>query len=436
MNYIESLKELKSRLEKSNTISLTLPHRFSFREHDIYEFEEALNFFDWTIKNRQVKIDITKCKAPNYQTLSLLVLYSWHLKNNGCTVSIIESPDEQGASAMWRQLGGRGTFPVLFNPSQTFKGGKFKPLLPVRNSENFKRVIAAVDEFTYGFNIQYTDTLRYVLSELLYNTLEHGKVFGNENIREIRIPSIAQFAWYKKRNEIQFIIADIGVGIKNHIEQAYPGQISHIDAIRLAIKPQRSGTFGRNDPYKDKNNAGMGLYISSNIIKRLNAEMHIVSGDGLLHISPRDVTGRTLNTSWPGTFVLVTLRLEDEPSFVLHNLLQEFRDQAQAEQNQADTQEEKSRYYVNIQNYFGRYAEDKEAAINFKEKYLFTAIEENKDIILDFISVHSSPHSFLSALLASPIKRLGMKAYKKIKITNATAEIRETIDFILDDNTD
>ncbi len=337
---------------------------------------------------------------------------------------------------MWRQLGGRGTFPVLFNTNQTFKGGRFKPLLPVRGSDDFKKVIAAVDDYTSDFNIQYADTLRYVLSELLYNTLEHGKIFGSNEIRGRRIPSIAQFAWYKRSNEIQFIIADIGIGIKNHIEQAYPGQLSHIDAIRLAVKPQKSGTFGSNDPYKDKNNAGMGLYISSNIIKRLNAEMHILSGDGLLHISPRDVTGRTLSTDWPGTFVLVTLRLEDEPSFVLHNLLQEFRDQAQTEQSNADKQEEQTRFYLNMQNYFGRYAEDKEAAINFKEKYIFLAIEEGKDIVIDFVNVHSSPHSFLSALLASPIKRLGMKAYKKIKIINATAEIRETIDFILDDNTE
>jgi len=436
MDYLDILKTAKANIEKQNAVTLTLPHRFSFREHDVYEFEEALSFFDWSLCDRQVRIDITKCKSPNYQTLSLLVLYSWHLKNNGCTVSIIESNDEQGASAMWRQLGGRGTFPVLFNPNQTFKGGRFKPLLPVRGSEDFKRVIAAVDSYTNGFNIQYADTLRYVLSELLYNTLEHGKLFGTPHIRGRRIPSIAQFAWYKRSNEIQFIIADIGIGIKRHIEQAYPGQLSHIDAIRLAIKPQRSGTFGRSDPYTDKNNAGMGLYISSNIIKRLNAEMHIISGDGLLHISPRDVTGRTLNNGWPGTLVLVTLRLEDEPSFLLHSLLQEFRDQAQSEQRTADKQEELDRLYIGINNYFGRFAEDKDAAIHYKEKNIFAAIDEGRDIVLDFTEVHSSPHSFLSALLASPIKRLGMKAYKKIKIINATAEIRETIDFIFDDNTE
>ncbi|MGV8691542.1 STAS-like domain-containing protein, partial [Pseudomonas aeruginosa] len=66
---------------------------------------------------------------------------------------------------------------------------------------------------------------------------------------------------------------------------------------------------------------------------------------------------------------------------------------------------------------------------------IFPALDEEKQIVIDFEGVISSPHSFLSALLASPIKSIGMNAYKKIKILNATPDIRETIDFILDDNT-
>ena len=65
----------KKQAEKQNSITLKLPHRFSFRDHDVFEFDSAINFFDWGLSDRQVKIDITDCKAPNYQTLSLLVLY-------------------------------------------------------------------------------------------------------------------------------------------------------------------------------------------------------------------------------------------------------------------------------------------------------------------------------------------------------------------------
>ena len=242
--------------------------------------------------------------------------------------------------------------------------------------------------------------------------------------------------WYQRYNEIHFIVADAGIGIKNHLEQAYPGQESHEHAIKLALRSQISGTFGKNDPYKSKDNAGMGLYISSNIIRRLNADMHIISGDGLVHISPRDVTGKTLVNSWPGTLILVTIRLEDNPSFELHKIMQEFRNAAAAEQREADTKEDNDQCYISIYNYFGIFAEDKGEAISFRDKKLFGFIEEFDTITIDFNDVQSAPHSFLSAFFASPIKRLGLNAYKKFKIINATAEIRETIDFIFNENTD
>ena len=92
-------------------------------------------------------------------------------------------------------------------------------------------------------------------------------------------------------------------------------------------------------------------------------------------------------------------------------------------------------HYLHIKNYFGGYAEDKGEAINYRDKYLVAVAKEGKEIILDFADVVNSPHSFLNALLSIPIKVYGMNAYKKIKIKNAQPNIRETIDFILDDLT-
>lgn len=432
----EQLHKIKRQIEKEKTITLKLPNRFAFREHGVFDFDYFLSFFDWNIHNCPVKIDLSSCSTPNYQALSLLVLYAWKLKSQGCRVSFIESDSEIGASAMWRTIGARGFMPVLLNNSQNFRSHQYKPLLAIRTNEDFKKAIESAERFSNGFNIEYINTLRYVLSELLYNTLEHGCCFEEINKKQTRIPSIIQFTYYQKSNEIHFIIADNGIGIKQHIEQAYPGQESHEEAIKLAIKPKVSGTFGKSDPYKQKNNAGIGLYISTGIIRKLNANMHILSGDGLLHISPRDITGRTLRHEWPGTLVLVTLRLDENPNFILHKIMQEFRDAADSELRAGDSNEEKTRYYVSIHNFFGSYAEDKEAAIKFRDRHIFKAIEEGKTIILDFDRVTSAPHSFLSALIASPVKTLGISAFKKIKITNATAEIRETLDFIMDENTD
>lgn len=431
----EKLYAIKRELENSRTVTLTLPKKFTFKDHDIYDFESFLSFFDWSISNCPVRIDLRTCDVANFQSLSLLVLYAWKLKSQGCRVSFIESNGPDGACAMWKKMGARGLFSVLPNESQRFKGDRFKPLFAVRNNTDFKMVIAAAESYTENFNVEYGSTLRYVLGELLYNTMEHGKCFGSDAIRGIRIPSIVQFTWYAKRNEIHFIIADLGIGVKRHLEQAYPGQESDEVAIKNAMKPKVSGTFGRNDPYKNKDNAGMGLYISSNIVRRLNADMHVVSGEGVIHISPRDVTGRTIAQNWPGAFVLVTIKIENNPEFFLHKIMQEFREAANREQAAADNSERENAHYLSIYNYFGRHAEEKEAAINYRDNRLFPEIIAGKSIKIDFAEVISAPHSFLSALLASPIKHLGLSAFKVIKIVNATPEIRETIDFIFDDNT-
>jgi len=414
---------------------IIIPDHYSFKDYDVYDFDKALKIFDWNIKNANVTINLSKCFNANYQALSLLVLYVWHLKLNNCHIEIIEGRTDQGASAMWRRLGARGWSQILWKENQNFIGNQYKPLIALRSQEDFGKAISKAEVYTKGFNVEYEKTLRYVISELLYNTLEHGKTFREHNNQPTRIPSIIQFTWYKNKNELQFIVADLGIGIKNHLKQTYPEISTDKDAIRKALKYKVSGTFNIFDPYKNKDNAGVGLYISSSIIRKLHAEMHVLSGNGLVHISPRDTTSKDIKTHFPGTLVLVTIKLGKNKGLNLHKIMTELRKSAESEIQQGKDSEQTGNHYVSITNYFGSYAEDKQEAINYRDKHLLEAINAKKTIILDFDGVKAAPHSFLSALLATPIQRLGISAYKKIKFVNAEPEIRETIDYILDDNT-
>ncbi|MGC2696093.1 MAG: STAS-like domain-containing protein, partial [Candidatus Angelobacter sp.] len=122
------------------------------------------------------------------------------------------------------------------------------------------------------------------------------------------------------------------------------------------------------------------------------------------------------------------------PSAALDQMLAEIRESAQKEMDTASAKDEGTRYNVSIFNYFGKYAEDKDAAITFRDRHLLPAIEAGRRINLDFRDVETAPHSFLNALLATPIKRLGAKAYQWIKVHNAPGPIHEIIDGILEDN--
>ena len=434
----KALLPIRKEIKKFRGVTITLPKRFGFKNHGIMDFDGVLKLFDWSLENIQVRIDLTECTSADYQAISLIVIYSWYLKSRGCTVDhIIDYTAERDASVMWKRLGALGTFPVLFQPYQQFKGDNYKPLFALRKESNsgkdFKDILTAIDSYTGEFDISYTDTLRYVLSELMYNATEHGLAYAQAT--NINLPALVQMSWYKNKEEMNFIIADLGVGIKAHIEQTYPGQDSNEAAIRLAIQPEKSGTFANSNPYNAKNNAGMGLYLSSNIIKRLNGDMYILSNDGLVHISPRDTTSKTLNYAWKGTIAFLSIRIGKDDSNDLSAILQELRQKAEAERSLLKNEEIDQQFTLYMSNYFGDYAELKTEAINIRDRYLLPAIEDGKKVIIDCRNIKSAPHSFLNALLATPIKRLGLSAYKRIKVINAEPDIRETIDFIFEDNT-
>jgi hypothetical protein len=438
MDWREELSGLRAALPSAYDKTIRIPKYFGFKDQGVFDFDRVLAIFDWSLSNVKVLIDFRDCTTANYQAIALLVPYVWRLKSNGCQVyfELDETGSEQNGSRIWRMMGANSLFEVAAQENHLFPSNKYKPLLPVKSGADLKRAIAVAEEFLGPFNVEYINTLRYVLSELLYNTTEHGLAFFEGWQSGRQLPSIIQFGWYEKRKEIQFVIADVGVGVRRHLQQTYPAFDSDEDAIRFAIQPQVSGTFGVSNPYAAKNNAGIGLFLSSNIIRRLNAEMHIISGHGLLHVSPRDITGKTLKSSWGGTAVVVSMKITGRLEFELHSMMQEFRDQAKKEISKASDKETEGQLYVSITNYFGPNAEIKEEAIRFRDKRIVPAVNEGKSIKLDFDGVRSAPHSFLSALLATPIKLLGAKAYKRIKVINAPPEIRETVDFILDENTD
>jgi hypothetical protein len=163
--------------------------------------------------------------------------------------------------------------------------------------------------------------------------------------------------------------------------------------------------------------------------------MYIASGEGLLHISPKDITTKRLDSGWPGTFVYGEIDLGRDRTFELHALMSELREKVRQEINAKNTAIEEEFFYIHIRNYFGHYAEDKDAAKRFSDKEIIPKINEGLKLRIDFVDVKAAPHSFLSALLATPITMYGIRAYRNIKVINAPPEIRETIDYILEENT-
>ena len=208
-------------------------------------------------------------------------------------------------------------------------------------------------------------------------------------------------------------------------------------ALEASIKPEVSGTFNSSKkPYEAQNNAGMGLYLSSNIGKTLEADMYIVSGTGLLHISPTDITSNTLRKPWPGTFVYMTIGFDKFKSFDINEALEKLRQQAKAEVDARANKTVAQEVIIDMYNYFGTNCEVKYEAIKRRDRQILPALAEGKTVTLDFTNTDTATHSFLVVLLATPICNAGIKAYKLIKIVGANPTIRATIDFIFDSYTE
>jgi hypothetical protein len=418
---------------------MALPEVFTIYARELVDFDRALSFFDWKPEEREVTIDLTPCRIGNFQALTLLIQYMWYLEALKCRVTIRYESRAQSASDMLRKMGGEGWREVLTAQRRDFiarPGGSTyrKGLFALRDREDVKSAIDRTRATIRSYTSNFPDYLSYIISELLYNATEHGRLDVTIDGSKVRLPALMDFGYYPKWDRLAFIFTDLGIGIKEHLEQSYPAHEDNKKAILHALEPNVSGTFRRADPYKAKNNAGLGLTYSSAMLRRLRGDMYIVSYDGLVHVSQADITSRSLGYTWPGTFVYVSLRLSDTPTMSLEQLLSDVRERAVAEVKTAEIKDDEDTFRVSVYNYFGKYLEDKDAAIKFRDDRLLPALEMGKRVEFDFANVDTAPHSFLNALLATPIKRLSGQTPKRLRFFNCPSHIREIIDVIVLDN--
>jgi len=416
--------------------NLKLPIHYSFYKKGIVDFDSVLQHMDFSVERREIIIDLSSCDSSNFQALALLIQYAWYLSTQGCSVSFRYAYAGSGSTKMLRKMNATDWRSVLLTDGMDFGSGPGRQTYALRRRADVQSTINYARRAIQMYEVGFPEYLSYIISELLYNATEHGRRQAEVDSFRVAVPAIFQFGYYPQMKRISFLFSDLGVGIKQHLEQSYPAFATHHEAIIYAMRPNVSGTFkAQSEPYAVSNNAGMGLNYSTLMMKRLRGDMYIASHNGLVHVSPEDVTSRQLSSAWPGTFVLVNLNIADNAGITLESLMAEVEASAKKEVSQFEDGERENIFSVSMELVFGQYAEDKDFAINYRDRYLLPAVLSGKKLDLDFQNVKTAPHSFLNALLATPVKRLGVKAYQRIKIRNATGVTREIIDTILDHNT-
>lgn len=215
--------------------------------------------------------------------------------------------------------------------------GRFVPLTQIKTSEELAAFIA---EVTPLFHLKplHAEPLRYVLSELIRNVLEHSQSPHG---------AIVSAQYYAKSNSIRIGIADTGVGIWKTINQSHNPK-NDLEALQLALTPGITGTTKKEGG--TEYNAGAGLFFIKSIAT-VNKDFFVIySGSAMykllkrrgkrivLYANPFEDRHSKRNDlpSWQGTAVGIDLSLDTTQEFsLLLKLINETYNQAIRERKKA-----------------------------------------------------------------------------------------------------
>lgn len=87
---------------------------------------------------------------------------------------------------------------------------------------------------------------------------------------------------------------------------------------------------------------------------------------------------------------------------------------------------------INIFEFSGAFAENKDTAKEIRIKTIIPAIENNEEIILNFTGVDGTTQSFIHALISDIIRKYGTNSLEIISFKNCNENIKKIINIVTD----
>ncbi len=151
-----------------------------------------------------------------------------------------------------------------------------------------------------------SDRLKRKISEGIYeifvNAVMHSRTKEG-------IFTCGQF--FPRKNTIEFMVTDLGIGIRNRINQYLKKSFPAVDAIEWAM--QERNTTKPND------SGGLGLAILKRFITLNKGRIQIISNDGFWELSERGIDRQTFIGEFPGTAVNICINTDDPMQYSLYD---------------------------------------------------------------------------------------------------------------------
>lgn len=392
-----------------------------------------LNFFGgwrWrTDLQPPVQINFDTCDFIAPYAVTLLAAYSLWLRNiKQCHLSFRASPDTVAGNYLvqsgFLELMGEESYPpAIPRPDRTVK------LTQISSSSEIPRFATSVMEILQIDDEELAGAVKYSLIELLRNVVQHSASTGG---------GVAMAQYYPKTGLVEVCVADMGLGIKTTINEAYPEIDTNLKALKLATLPHVSRTFKPGGYTSMSDNAGLGLFFIKQITSLSGGSFFLGSKDALVDIwgdkegQQKKLYWQAKAGGWPGTFAYLQLRKNSIAEFdALLTVCRRLAAEAQkypAElaldfiEGIPELGELDELVIVSVKEF----EEDVEQAAKIRDEELLPSMKEGTMVVLDFAGVKFATQSFVHALMYKVI-RDGQNMGSTLSIANCSKSTREAV---------
>lgn len=395
--------------------------------------KNLLNFFvgwQWrTDSLSPLQLNFNACNFVAPYAVTLFAAFSLWLKNvKQCDLSVDVSADSVVGNYLvqsgFLELLGEEAFPSpIDRPDRTVK------LTQITKSSQIPSFANSVMEILQIDDEELAGAVKYSLIELLRNVVQHSASNGG---------GVAMAQYYPRTGLVEVCVADMGLGIKSTINEAYPEIDTHLKAIKLATLPHVSRTFKPGGYTSMSDNAGLGLFFIKQIASLSGGSFFLGSKDALVDIWG-DMEGQQKKAyrvakagGWPGTFAYLQLRRDTIAEF--DGLLTVCRRlAAEAQKYPAelaldfiegipDLGDLDELVIVSVRDF----EEDVEQAAKIRDDELLPSMKAGTMVVLDFEGVKFATQSFVHALMYKVI-RDGQNIGSTLSIANCSRATREAV---------
>lgn len=271
-------------------------------------------------------------------------------------------------------------------------------------------------------------TLKYILIELLRNVIQHS---GDPSGGVVVAQRMDYGEDYSREKAVQICVADVGCGIFNSLKYMHPDITDNKTALERALWPSLSGTFPKGETGSSQN-AGMGLFFISEMVKRLAGRMLIASGENSLLLQGSFEEGMPSKISFvecgfPGSLIVVDIPKRSVADYdALFSKIRETAIERSISKKKIsfikfdEIPEDALTIKLKVAN------ENTAVAEEFSNKYLIPNIERGKSLCLDFSGFKIMTQSFLHAVLFRTLK-LAYEKQVQIYAKNLTPAVKDCL---------